>query len=252
MPEPKIYVSQAAYFPYAAWKPRVAADWAYEAGYAGLQVLPTRGMLSRPNLSLPVKYLENVWYIDNPDSCPTLIDRPFFPDLEASQDLFYDLRDYPGVREIAHEFKSGSMLVEPHHGLWMSPDDIVSAAHQRNARLVLDTWHLREPLNANQLHSFPGGTVPPVSFLGTWQDAVRILGPLTNVVHVQTRSYRELMATLDNEPTELAQMVELIREHTESPDWVVEVTIGIRGFNPFELIGMHRRMRQWLALKLME
>lgn len=223
MKRPEIYVSWLS-FPYSLLSVKMGARYLRQAGYEGLQGLPTHGLSADPmrldaylqevNEILPIKLYESFWRDPGLESWGKADRRVFgYPELASIR--YNALARLPEAQLIENHFgKSG--LVEAQLG-WLTPQQVADRARAEGVGLVFDMFHSRRKfLFGHQLASKPTGLDPDsmVSAWSNWQEQIELFGELVRYVHLQPmRNSDELEKWLRGEPTELEMMLSMLQIH---------------------------------------
>ncbi len=242
--------------------PIIAALITKFAGFGFWQILPLRGitvfLLRLPKLvGVWVRFAQPAWNATTlwahlrgrlgSEGMPTMWqDLLFFPGPEICKRRFEDFILKLGARDVDHytgQSFTANGLVEIHPGLQKTPVQLVHLAKTQGVRFVKDTRHLRRA----------GRESEGKSKIGPWREALEALLPYTELIHVQAIDGEEWRGFIDGEPTELAEMLQFIRDWGYDGPFVVEYdprATGPLGLLPWILAKNLRRVRERIEEQL--
>lgn len=214
-----------------------------EMGFNFIQGLPLRGITEKTIREiqeiLPIRYAERSWNLYSRwllpfrmtkinKTGPKLEDIILFPRPRISQEIFWLMMEVgilgkDGIVEIAHgidaDYRSTKYL-ETSPGLWLRPEVIVTLPFRG---LVVDLYHLRRAPRDDEKVNTPLNTNRDISRLGVWQESLPMLLKKAKLIHVSpNRDNDELERFIASKPTELEEMLRVIKDSGFNGDYVVE------------------------------
>lgn len=206
-------------------------------GYDFLGLLPFRNINKIiASLPLPSYYLGGAWNAGNFRDflCQKikLHDWIFFPDVQESELSFQNLARIPGVQTVGQTIEELTKydLAEVSPRMWRTVVGILQAIDGKTC-LVLDTAHMRREANDFDRKFAPKGINLEQSLLSIWGVVISELIKFTSLVHIQCKDGQELECFLAGKPTELEEMLKLMKSLSYQGPYMAEFSIGLAGFN---------------------